>query len=267
VYFGYVAGNIVDVSTLNNTLTELKCSGIDVEYAIVDAGYYSARNIKALQDAKIAFVTRLKPNLKLYKELVASHAHDIGTTKHLVKYQSRFLHIKKVEISLFEKTGYAYICQDDDLKHILEKEYYRDIYGEDISPEKVDEAVNELGIFILISSESVPPRDLLPLYYTRQTVEQVFDISKNNVDLVPLRVHSVEAFRGHLLMSFIASYVYILVNSYFTNTDRCALGVFRIMRNQKCKIYDNVIVPQEPTKAMNEIYETLSIEAKEKINR
>jgi len=267
LYFRYVAGNIVDVSTLKSTLIELKCSGIDVEYAIVDAGYYSAKNIKELQGAGIAFITRLKPNLKLYKGLVESHAHDIGTSKYLVKYQSRFLHIKKVEISLFENVGYAYICQDDDLKHILEKEYYRNIYGEDISHEKVDEAVNELGIFILISSESVPSRDLLPLYYTRQTVEQIFDISKNNVDLVPLRVHSVEAFRGHLLMSFIASYVYILMNSYFTDTDRCALGVFRIMRNQKCKVYDNVIVPQEPTKAMNEICKILNIEAKEKIDR
>ena len=267
LYFRYVAGNIVDVSTLKSTLIELNCSGIDVEYAIVDAGYFSEKNIKELQGAEIAFVTRLRPNLKLYKGLVASHVHDIGASLYLVKYQSRFLHIKKVEISLFGKTGYAYICQDDDLKHILEKEYYRDIYEEEISPEEIDETVNELGIFILISSESIQPRDLLPLYYTRQTVEQIFDISKNNVDLIPLRVHSVEAFRGHLLMSFIASYVYILINSYFTKTDRCAIGVFRTMRNQKCKVYDSVIVPQEPTKAMREICETLRINTKDKIDR
>jgi hypothetical protein len=267
LYFRYVAGNIVDVSTLKTTLIELKCSGIDVEYAIVDAGYYSTKNIKDLQNAEIAFITRLKPNLKLYKSLIAAHAHDIGASKHLVKYQSRFLHIKKVEIQLIDKIGYAYICQDDDLKHILEKDYYRDIYEEDISPEKVDAAINKLGLFILISSENIPPRDLLPLYYTRQTVEQIFDIGKNNADLIPLRVHSVEAFRGHLLMSFIASYVYILVNSYFVKSDRCALGVFRVMRNQKCKVFDDVIVPQEPTKSMNEIYETLKVNSVEKVVR
>ena len=267
LYFRYVAGNIVDVSTLKTTLTELKCSGIDVEYAIVDAGYYSGKNIEDLQNAEIAFITRLKPNLKLYKGLVAEHAHDIGASKHLVKYQSRFLHIKRVEVPLIKKAGHAYICQDDDLKHILEKDYYRDIYDEGVSPEKVDAAVNELGIFILISSESIPPRDLLPLYYTRQTVEQIFDIGKNNADLIPLRVHSVEAFRGHLLMSFIAAYVYILVNSYFIKTDRCALGAFRVMRNQKCKVFDDAIVPQEPTKAMNEVYESLRVKPVDKIDR
>ena len=143
-----------------------------------------------------------------------------------------------------------------------------DVYGEkDITAEVMDDAVNKMGIFILISSESILPNDLLPLYYTRQTVEQIFDIGKNNVDLIPLRVHSVEAFRGHLLMSFIASYVYILVNSYFTKTDTCAIGVFRTMRNQKCKVFDGTILPQEPNKAMNEIYETLRIDAQAVIAR
>jgi transposase len=173
-----------------------------------------------------------------------------------------------VEIPLFGQTGYAYICQDDELKHIREKSYYMDVYdNEGISPEAMDEAVNKMGIFILISSEDILPRDLLPLYYTRQTVEQIFDIGKNNVDLIPLRVHSVEAFRGHLLMSFIASYIYILMNRYFTKTDRCAIGVFRTMKNQKCKVFDEVVVPQEPTRAMNEIYETLRIKPKSTIPR
>ena len=268
LYFRYVAGNIVDVSTLVSTLAELDCSGIDVDYAIVDAGYYSEKNVRELQGAMISFVTRLKPNLKLYKSLVAERAKDIGASRYLVKYQSRFLHIKPVEIPLFGRTGYAYICQDDDLKHIQEKDYYMDVFGEkDITSEEIDDAVNRLGIFILISSECILPQDLLPLYYTRQTVEQIFDIGKNNVDLIPLRVHSVEAFRGHLLMSFIASYVYILVNRYFIKSDKCAIGVFRSMRNQKCKVYDDVIVPQEPTKAMNEIYDAMRIVAQSVIAR
>jgi hypothetical protein len=85
LYFRYVAGNIVDVSTLVSTLAELDCSGIDVDYAIVDAGYYSEKNIREMQAAAISFITRLKPNLKLYKALVANHAHDIGASKYLVK--------------------------------------------------------------------------------------------------------------------------------------------------------------------------------------
>ena len=104
-------------------------------------------------------------------------------------------------------------------------------------------------------------------YYTRQAAEQIFDIGKNNVDLIPLRVHSEEAFRGHLLMSFIASCVYILVNRYFTKPGKCTIGVFHAMKNQKCKVYEETALPQEPTKVMNDIYETLCIEAPSVITR
>lgn len=52
VYFRYVAGNIVDVSTLKTTLSEAGAYGVDVSYAIVDAGYYSETNIRALQGGR-----------------------------------------------------------------------------------------------------------------------------------------------------------------------------------------------------------------------
>jgi hypothetical protein len=46
IYFRYNAGNIVDVSTLKNTLAELQGYNIKVNYSILDAGYYSENNIK-----------------------------------------------------------------------------------------------------------------------------------------------------------------------------------------------------------------------------
>ena len=46
---------------------------------------------------------------------------------------------------------------------------------------------------------------MIPVYYTRQLVEQYFDLSKESSKLTPLRVHSEEAVRGHLLLSMIAA--------------------------------------------------------------
>lgn len=43
------------------------------------------------------------------------------------------------------------------------------------------------------------------MYHTRQQVEQVFDISKNYADLLPIRVQSEQAFAGHLLICFMAT--------------------------------------------------------------
>ncbi|MDE7479025.1 MAG: hypothetical protein K2M91_13970 [Lachnospiraceae bacterium] len=44
---------------------------------------------------------------------------------------------------------------------------------------------------------------ILPLYYTRQQEERVFDTGKNNADLLPLRIQNEDAFRGHLMLTFI----------------------------------------------------------------
>ena len=46
--FRYNAGNIVDVSTLKSTILELSVYGVNVDFSIPDAGYYSEKNIKAL---------------------------------------------------------------------------------------------------------------------------------------------------------------------------------------------------------------------------
>ena len=109
------------------------------------------------------------------------------------------------------------------------------------------------GLFILVASDQVKTDDILPLYYTRQAIEQVFDIGKNNADLLPLRVHGVDTFRGHLLLSFLTSAAYILVNESLKKSDVCAIGAYRILRNLKCKVFDTKIVVQEANKNMNDI--------------
>lgn len=254
LYFRYAAGNIVDVSTLKTTLSEIRTYGVDVNYAIVDAGYYSEDNIQELQAARISFIMRLVPNRKLYKELVAKHTPDLEDAKNLVEYRERLVYIKRVSIDLFGKEGYAYIAEDIDRKHDEIKNYIRAaLDNNDISADEMNVAMQTKGLFILISAEKIELGDILPLYYTRQTIEQVFDIGKNNAELLPLRVHGIAAFRGHLLISFIASAIYINANQMLRTSDVYATGAFHIMRNLKCKVFDKKLIVQEANKKMNDI--------------
>jgi len=254
MYFRYVAGNIVDVSTLRTTLSEVRAYGVDIRYAIVDAGYYSEKNIRALQGSGISFVMRMIPNRKIYKDLINEHTSDIEDAKYLVKYRNRFVYIKRVEIELFDKTGYAYIAEDIDRKHVEVKKYICGaLENNDISPKEMNAEIRKKGLFILVASEPIDTNDILPLYYTRQAIEQVFDIGKNNADLLPLRVHGIESFRGHLLLSFLASAAYVMMNKILKKADFCAVGAYRILRNMKCKVFDSKIIVQEANKKMNDI--------------
>ena len=48
IHFRLVAGNICDVCTLINIATEMKNYGLNAGFMLLDAGYYSDRNIRAL---------------------------------------------------------------------------------------------------------------------------------------------------------------------------------------------------------------------------
>ena len=261
IYFRYAAGNIVDVTTLKASVAELREYGIDITKAIIDAGYFSENNIKEMQKSGISFITRMKCNLKQYKTLVKENKSDLENAKHLVKYRERFVYIKRVKIDLYGKEGYAYIGCDIDRKHDEVKRYINNAFEKtEITFDEMDTAIQSKGLFILVSSNEVETNDILPLYYTRQAIEQVFDIGKNNADLLPLRVHGVDKFRGHLLLSFLTSAAYILVNNKLANSDFCTIGAYRLLRNLKCKVYDKKIIVQEANKLMNDIAKHLGFE-------
>ena len=48
---------------------------------------------------------------------------------------------------------------------------------------ETDAAIKRLGTFAILASEEISEDKLLPMYYTRQQVEQVFDITKNYAEL------------------------------------------------------------------------------------
>ena len=86
LYFRYCPGNVIDTMTLIRCLEELKAQGINVKFAILDAGYYTDENIRELFDSKISFITRLKANLVIYKGLVKEHLSSLESKENLVEY-------------------------------------------------------------------------------------------------------------------------------------------------------------------------------------
>jgi hypothetical protein len=260
--FRYNAGNVVDVSTLKSTIRELSIYGVDVDFSILDAGYYSEKNINMLYAEGIRFVTRLGTNRKLYKELVADHLEGLYSAKNAVFYRDRLLYFKKVETELCGHNAYAYIALD--LKRHNEEVY---AFMKRLEDSKKKDAFNEidqktrcLGVFIILSSENVEVAEILPLYYMRQTIEQVFDLYKNNTDLLPLRSHGEETFRGHLMLSFISTIAFMLINKLLEGSKFCAEGAFRILQNQKCKVFENSILVKEPVKKANDIAKHLKFD-------
>lgn len=81
LFFRYVSGNVIDVSTLTRTVAELKANGINTKFAILDAGYYTGTNADVLLDAGISFITRMKSNFKVYKQILRENLGSLRQGK------------------------------------------------------------------------------------------------------------------------------------------------------------------------------------------
>jgi hypothetical protein len=266
LFFRYNPGNIPYVSTLLATILELKALHVDVAMAILDEGYFSEKNAKELAYAGISYLTRLAPNRKLYKKLVAEHYAEALEEENVVKYGGRLVGIVRVPIPLPGGIdGYAYVAVDYERRHQEWRKYTQDAIEDGATIEERREKAHKHGFFILISSEMIETKDILQLYYTRQTVEQIFDVSKNDIDLLPLRVHSENTLRGHLMLVFLASLAYLFLNEKLKETKFNAANALLIFRNLKCKIYDDEILVKEPVKNMNDIAEKLGISIPKRI--
>ena len=272
VYFRYCPGNIVDVSTLCTTIAELSQYNVNVDSAIVDAGYFSEPNVKELYENGIHFVTRLAPNRVMFKDATRTHLHDICSAKYAIRYGGRLVYMKKTRIDVYGHAGYAYVGVDMDSRNSQVKKATFNCMDDKLTPEEIDQRISKLGVFVLLSSDDMDAKDVLPLYYTRQQVEQVFGIAKNNADILPLRTQSEDIFRGHLMLTFLATVILQKMQRDIltlrkkgdkTNPE----GALMKLRNQKCKVYEANTVPQEAVKEINDVYKLLGIKCPTTIAR
>ncbi|MDR1617344.1 MAG: transposase [Syntrophomonadaceae bacterium] len=118
LFFRYNPGNVPDVSTLQTTILELQAMHVDIGMAVLDAGYYSDKNVEAMCDAGIPFLTKLAPNRKLYKQLLEEHQSKALDAVSVVKYGGRLVGIVRVTVPLPRgKEGHAYVAVDHDRRH------------------------------------------------------------------------------------------------------------------------------------------------------
>lgn len=264
LYFRYVAGSIVDVSTLIATMRELKAHGVNTRFAILDAGYMSDTNIIDLCATKVSFVSRLRHGSVILKRAMDEHLDTLVAIENAVTYNERLVFIKCLPVTLDSRgdTGYLYLCCDLTMKAIctidLVKKEFNTKNGTDMKA--IIEKLGSLGIFGLISTRKIGVNRVLPTYYMRQQIEQVFDVGKNYANLLPLSVEKEDTFRGHLLIAFIAAIVVKCLQDALKNTKLTPLDAVVCLGNQKCKVFENVVIPGEPTRKARELYRLMKID-------
>ena len=255
LYFRYVAGNIGDVSTLANTITEMKKLGVSTSSALVDAGYYSETNLKMLFAANISFLIRMPSNRTIYKNIIAENV-DIENPKYAVKYDKRGLFVKENEIEIYGYKAFAYLVLDPERRgrEISKTVSLMEDDGSDIP--KTDFA--NCGKMVLLSSDKLDTSDVVPLYYTRQIAERMFGIAKDDLNILPLRTHSEPNFKGFMLLVFISLIISCALKARLGKKIPIAQAI-STLRTLKCKVFNDAIVPHELTKNQRLIFHAAEV--------
>jgi transposase len=258
IYFRAIGGDIADVSTVKTTVAEIKKLGLEAGSAVLDAGFCSKENLQFMCEEGINFITRLPKSHKVFSEFV-QEAAGIETAANAVKYGDRVVFIKSKRATLYDHEIYVHVILDPskkgkDTNMILKDRLDDEMQGDDLK--ELDRKMKNAGFFILLSRHELGRSDILPSYYTRQAIEQVFGFAKANNNLLPLRVHNEQSIKGYLMLAFIALIIFLTMRQRIKlPMDKALLN----LRSLKAKVFDNEVILQEPNKKNKDIFKNLEI--------
>ena len=259
LFFRSLPGNIVDVSTVKNTIQELEQHHIKECFIYHDAGFFSEENIKEYYEHNINFLTRLPGTRTLYKELIQQEAKLLENIANGTKYGRRGLFVKEKIIDLFGKKAYAYIVLDPKRKgREIERFLIENLDDKEKKKEEQEYDFMNNGIMILIASFQLPKEEVVPAYYVRQTAEMLFGFSKDDLGILPLRVHDEQRISGFLFLQFLTLILFVELKNKL-GKKHTVEEMILTMRKLKCKVYENNILISELTKEQKIITEKLGI--------
>lgn len=262
LFFRYIAGNIIDATTIKTTVAEIKAYGINTKFAILDAGYYNHKNADALIEAGISFITRMHSGFEVYDQVFTANRSTLEEEENLVTHNGRIIYVKCVPCKIGSKRdhdAYAYMCLDCTMKREEEYKLQQRISDTNLSSHEIHTKRSQHGIFMLVATRKIAKANLLPLYYTRNQVEDIFKLCKSSCKILPINVETEETLRGHLLLTFMATVVMKRISDRLADKSFTTEMLFMALNEHRARIYEDCIVTSEPTKLMNNIYKHYKI--------
>jgi transposase len=256
IYFRALSGNIVDVSTLKNTIMELRKFDVKNSFVYVDAGFFSEDNIKEMYVDEINFLTRLPAERIVYKQLINEEAKNLESLRNITRYGKRTLFVRQREIELFGRKVFAHVVLDPQRKGREINRLGLNVIDEKDTNDGLEYELLSRGIMILVSSFEMKKEEVVPAYYIRQTAEKMFGFSKDDLNILPLRVHSEESLRGFLFLQFVSLILFTQLKKQI-GKKHTVEEILLTMRNLKCKVYENDLIINEPTRQQKDLAKLL----------
>jgi transposase len=203
LYYRVVQGDLREISAFRLTLEQ---SGLKDAVIIGDKGFSSEKNIEALRESQLRYILPLRRN----SAKIDYSGFDTGAKQDMdgyFKYKSRYIWFRKIAIEQDSLTVFL----DEDLRVNEEKDYLDRIikYPEQYNQNSFFDRQKRMGTLALVTNiADMEAESIFQIYKSRCEVEQLFDVFKNFLEADKSYMHSIESFKGWLLINHIALIVY-----------------------------------------------------------
>ncbi len=182
-------GSIKDIKSFRYFIERFK--GQDIGF-IVDRGMFAEDVIGNMRTLKIHYIVPLRSNSSIVPRRVAF------TDAFL--YERRPIRASKKRVRL----GYLYTYEDPHLRAEQEASLLSHVAEGRTKMEDFDQGRKSLGVFSIISDLDRDPREVYEQYKSREEVEQVFDLMKNDLEADRTYLREENKVRGYFFIVFLA---------------------------------------------------------------
>ena len=276
VWFQTIAGNILDLSTINTVRDNLKeLLDIDIYHMVLDAGYVTKNLITQYHlDSPPVLDDNAEEHRRLFiGKMPAKKGFPFKTLYHQVqklipnaKYEfirgsHSYFGIRK-PVELFGKQEYAYIYVDKDNALQLGRKWR--LENEELYSSMTDKEKNwysvKSGYFVLLSNEEKSPAALLDDYFGRTQIETVFKTAKEYLHILPLSKWTFDTVSGKLLSDCISTIVYLMIQKKLDGSKISMTRMLGQTQSLMCmKTRDGIIRVETANKQARGVYKTLGI--------
>ena len=240
VTFEVYRGALVDAKAMKRIIKFLKECGIQVKGVILDRGYCDTAALKFLNNEGLEYVIMVKGKPAGYTEIVDDYGKKIKlNAEYLIRDTTLFAVQKKVQLfDNYKHDDYLTLFYDykngsDRITTMLKKLYDEisrcenelkegkipsvsaqfkeavkvsdDLSGMEIVTEKLQEMLDEKGLYSIVSSKEMTPAEIHHLYQCRNSSETEYMILKTQLGYGKVRVRTPRRVQVKFLNAFITT--------------------------------------------------------------
>jgi transposase len=243
IYQSVYSGSLKDVTTLENTMSTFRAiAGKKPMVAVMDKGFFSARNVNAMLSERrhVDFIIAVPFTSKFAKDLVKSEGKGIDTLSNTIVYGSdslravtkhrRWNNDHKVHAHVYYNARKAQGIREDLYAHVAglrdqamaqpekcaaDHNYAKYLiirrsekeasgYTVNLREDVVEAELGTAGWLVLISNFVTDAKEAIKTYREKDVVEKGFMRLKNSLDLSRLRVHSETNMQNKVFVGFVS---------------------------------------------------------------